>query len=64
MEYTLNDKWILYLQYKDLGTNYNENLQKLIEHVKQFHDEHKDYIFLLRIHRLQEMSTLLELLHQ
>ena len=31
MEYTLNDKWILYLQYKDLGTNYNENLQKLIE---------------------------------
>ena len=31
MEYKFNDKWTLYLQYKDLGQNYNENLQKLIE---------------------------------
>lgn len=31
MEYSLNDTWTLYLHYKDLGTNYNENLEKLME---------------------------------
>jgi hypothetical protein len=31
MNYELNDKWSLYLQYKDLGTTYSTNLEKLID---------------------------------
>ena len=35
MNYELNDKWSLYLQYKDLGTTYSTNLEKLIETIEK-----------------------------
>jgi len=31
MEYPLNDNWVLYLHYKDLGTLYNDNIEKLMD---------------------------------
>lgn len=31
MEYSLDDKWFLYLHYKDLGKMYNDNIEKLME---------------------------------
>ena len=31
MEHPLDDTWVLYLHYKDLGKLYNENVEKLIE---------------------------------
>jgi len=31
MNYPLDDNWILYLHYKDLGKLYNDNIEKIIE---------------------------------